>query len=354
MKATFPLTLSLLFGALVAAASQAMAGSTVYLPTGSEGGVLIIDAAQDRVVGEIAGLEAAHGLASTPNGQFMVVGSYAETTPGQSAIPPKPQGMSADEHQAHHAAPVAAPPADAVSFVSLIRTADNAVVRRIEVPGAVHHTAVTPDGRYAVATHPGGDGISVIDLSAYKVVTTVQTGPLPNYAVASRDGKRIYVSNAGNNTISEIDTRDWTVTRNLPTGESPEHLVLSPDDGTLYVNNVDAGTVSAIALHDGNVSETYGIGGQLHGIDLSDDGKTLFVSGREENKLVAIDLNDGSMRSVPLGPSPYHLTSVRGTGKLYVSSAEQPKLWVVDQQSLQTLGEIPIRGEGHQMAVVQR
>ena len=60
------------------------------------------------------------------------------------------------------------------------------------------------------------------------------------------------------------------------------------------------------------------------------------------------------MRSIALGPSPYHLTTVGGTGKLYVSSAEEPKIWVVDQQSLRTLGEIPIRGVGHQMAVVQR
>lgn len=352
MKAT--LRLSLLLGALIAMASPAMAGSTVYLPTGSDGQVLVIDATQDGVVGKIEGLEADHGLASTLDGKLLVVGSYAETTPDQSALPPKPQGMSADEHQAHHSAPTAAPVADAVSFVSLIRTADNAVVRRIEVPGAVHHIAVTPDGNFAVATHPGGGGISVIDLSTYKVVTTVQTGPLPNYAVANSDGKRIYVSNAGNNTISEIDPRNWTVTRNLPTGESPEHIVLSPDDGTLYVNNVDAGTVIAISLKEGVVAKTYTVGGQLHGVDLSDDGTILFVSGREQNKLAAINLDDGSMRSVPLGPSPYHLASVRGTGKLYVSSAEETKLWVVDQQSLKTLGEIPIRGEGHQMAIVQR
>jgi DNA-binding beta-propeller fold protein YncE len=129
-------------------------------------------------------------------------------------------------------------------------------------------------------------------------------------------------------------------------------MVLSPDGTTLYVNNVGGGTVSAISIPRGGTVKTYFIGGALHGIDLSEDGKTLFVSGREQNKLAAIDLATDKIRSAPLGPAPYHVTAVRGTGKLYVSSAEEPKLWVVDQRSLAVVREIPVQGEGHQMVVV--
>lgn len=351
-KATF------LLAALVGAASQALAESTVYVPLGSAGEVLVIDVAQDRVVGSIGGVEDVHGLASVPGGEYLVAGSYSETTPDQPVLPAKPEGISEEEHQPHHSAAgctcVAALDRGAVSFVSVIRTDERAVVRHVEVPGAVHHTAVTPDGRYAVATHPSGGGISVIDLSAFKVVTTVETGPLPNYVVVSSDGKRVYVSNAGNDSVSEIDTEGWIVRRSFVTGSSPEHMVLSPDDGTLYVNNVDAGTVSAIDLERGEVAETYTIGGVLHGIDLSDDGRTLFVAARELDMLIAIELGDGHMRSLALDPSPYHLIAVRGAAKLYISSAEEPKIWVVDQKSLQTLGEIPIQGKGHQMVIVER
>lgn len=349
-KATF------LLAALIVAAPQAMAETIVYVPLGGAGEVLVIDGASDRIIGKIPGLEEVHGLASAASGDYLVAGSYAETAPGEPAIPSRPKAISEEEHRAHHAAPAerAAVKPEAVSFVSVIRAEDRAVVRRIAVPGAVHHTAVTPDGRHAVATHPNGGGVSVIDLPAFTVSKMVHTGPLPNYAVVSRDGKRLFVSNAGNDTISEIDTEHWIVRRNILAGGSPEHLVLSPDDGTLYVNNVDAGTVSAISLERGAVVRTYAVGGLLHGIDLSDDGQTLFVSAMEKNKLVAIDLGQGRVRSRPLAPSPYHLAAVRGTGKLYVSSAEEPKIWVVDQESLATLGEIPIRGKGHQMTVVNR
>ncbi len=354
MKPLFQLTL--LAATLVSPLAQAVADTTVYVPLGSAGEVLVIDADRDTVVGTIADLPDVHGLASAADGDYLVAGQYAGVTTGEAPVPTAPEGMSKAEHEAHHAKPAAPPsaPAEALSFVSVIRADDGSIVRRIEVPGAVHHTAVTPDGRHAVATHPNQGGISVIDLSAFRALTTVETGPSANYAVFGPDGGRVYVSNAGNNTVSEIDTRHWVVRRNFETGASPEHMVLSPDGATLYVNNVDDGTVSEISLRQGTAVRTFEIGGALHGIDVSQDGRTLFVNGRGENKLVAIELASGRMRSTPLAPSPYHLAVIDGTGKLYVSSAEEPKLWVVDQESLRVLSEIPIRGEGHQMVVVQQ
>lgn len=350
--------LAFLSTALVGAASQAMAGPTVYFPLGSVPEILIIDAEHDRVVGSISGVEDAHGLAGSLGGEHLVAGMYAETAAGEPVSPPKPEGMSEEEHEAHHAAQTGAtavPAACCVSFVSVISPSERRVTRRIEVPGAVHHPAVTPDGRYAVATHPGRDGISVIDLSTLRVLDFVHTGSLPDYAIVGPDGKRIYVSNSGNDTISEVDTERWVVRRNIVVGEGPSHMVLSPDGRTLYVNNVEGGTVSAVSLDEGEVAETYFIGGELHGIDLSDDGRTLFVAGRGEDKLVAIDLVEGSTRSMPLAPAPYHLAALPGTGKLYLSSAEEPKIWVVDQRSLEVRNEIPIGGGiGHQMVVLER
>ena len=175
---------------------------------------------------------------------------------------------------------------------------------------------------------------------------------MPNYAAFSRDGTRLYVSNAGNGTVSEIDTERWIVTRNMLAGETPEHLVLSPDGRALFVANVEAGTVSELAIETGAISRSFEIGGELHGLDIAEDAATLFVSGKGEDKLVAIDLKSGAMRSAPLAPAPYHLAVVPGTGKLYVSSRDEPKVWVVDQASLAPQGTIALRGEGHQMVVL--
>ncbi|MDH3282273.1 MAG: beta-propeller fold lactonase family protein, partial [Gammaproteobacteria bacterium] len=293
-----------------------------------------------------------HGLAVTPDGKRLVAGSNQEVLPGQGATPPKPEGMSEAEHQRHHAPPPAGASQAGVSHVAVVSAQDGKVLRRIDVKGAVHHTLVTPDGRYAISTHTTAGGISVIDLLDLKVVKTLPTGPIPNYAVATQDGQRVYVSNAGNNTISEIDTGLWIVTRNILAGVGPEHVVLSPDEKTLYVNNVGNATVSAIDLNTGKVMKTYNVGEQPHGIDISDDGKTLFVASKQDNQVAAINLGDDKQRTIALQPAPYHVTAIHGTGKLYVSSRKEPKIWVLDQRTLEIRGEIPVRGEGHQMVVV--
>ncbi|GBE42678.1 cytochrome D1 heme domain protein [bacterium BMS3Bbin10] len=330
----------------------ALAEPLVYVPLGGEGKIIVADAAKDEIVNTISGVTAVHGLARTPDGKFLVAGSFEEREAG-GAAPKKPAGMSAEEHAAHHSAAPAGAKKDgaAVSTVSVIRTADGSVVRRIEVPGAVHHVAVSPNGRYAVVTHPSEGAITAIDLASYEIAATLSTGPLANYAVFSPGSERVFISNAGNNTVSEVDTGSWSVRRNISAGNSPEHMVSSQDGQRLYVANADGGTVSAIATKDGGTVKTFEIGGALHGIDLSKDGNTLFVSALGQNKLVAIDLSTAKKREASVVPAPYHLASVGNTGKLYISSAEQPSVWVVDQKNLAVLGKISIGGKGHQMVL---
>ena len=328
----------------------ALAEPLVYVPLGGAGKIVVVDAATDEIVGTIGGLPAVHGLAGTPDGRFLVAGSYQERAAG-SETPAKPAAVSEDDHAAHHGSPAAIDQKDdpVVSTVSVVRTADGSVIRRIEVPGAVHHVAVSPDGRFAVVTHPNGGGISAIDLGSFAVVANVVTGPLPNYAVFSPDGERVYVSNAGDDSVSVVDTEQWTVRSNIAVGSSPEHVVLSRDGATLYVNNVEDGTVSVIAVGERRVVNTIPIGSTVHGIDLSDDGRTLFVAALGDDRLVGVDVVTGTYRSTALAPEPYHAATIHGTGKLYISSADEPKIWVVDQKSLAVVGEIPIDGKGHQM-----
>ncbi len=358
--------------ALVLGMGAAVAAPLVYVPLGGKDRIVVVDAAKDQIVATIDGITAVHGLARTPDGQFLIAGSLDEREAG-SAPPEKPAGMSADEHAKHHGmapAPKQKPagmsadehaahhgmasapeqePDQMISTVSVIRAADRSIVRRIDVPGAVHHVAVSPDGRFAVVTLMKEGGISAIDLATYEVVATVPTGTLPNYAVFSPDGRHLYVSNGGDDTVSEVDTARWTVAQTIKVASRPEHMAAAPDGRRLYVANVNDGTVSEIAADSGTVTRTFEIGGKLHGLDVSNDGTTLFVSARERNKLVAVDLRTGDKREIALDPAPYHLTTIGDTGKLYISSAEEPIVWVVDQKDLAVLGTIPIGGKGHQM-----
>jgi DNA-binding beta-propeller fold protein YncE len=325
------------------------AAPLMYVPTGGTNDLVIIDLDGDKIVGRIPELENSHGLAASPNGGYLVAGSMQQKDAGAAA---KPAAVGEAEHAAHHAGAPAQ--ATSLSYVSIVSPMQGRVVRRIAVRGFTHHTAVSPDGKYAVAVHSGAGGISVIDLDGMAVVKEMQTGHSPNYAVFSRNGGRLFVSNAASGMVSEIDTRDWRIKREIAVGKEPEHMVLAPDGATLYVANIGDGQVAAVNLDSGAVKARYSIGAQPHGLDISADGRWLFASSQGGGKLVRIDLNGGAATSADLKPAPYHLDYVDAVGKLYISSREQPKIWIVDPASLTVRGEIDIgSGIAHQMAVIE-
>jgi YVTN family beta-propeller protein len=332
-------------------AGPSLAATTVYVPVGSANEILVIDGEQDRVIGSISDVSNVHGLAASAKSGLLVAGSMS-LAPKNQAIP---EGMSEDEHNAHHADSqlLKAQAAGSLSNITIIDANARRIVKRIDVDGISHHSEITPDGRYALATHTTAGNVSIIDLHNRSLLKTLETGPVPNYILVTSNGKFAYVSNSGNNTISEIAVGQWTVRRNFKTGTTPEHMVFSDDEKILYVINVGDNSVSAISLANGSSIATYPVGQAPHGIDISDDGKRLFVSNKKGNTLTLINLETGDSRSRTLDPAPYHIKRINGTGKLYVSSRAQPMIWVIDQTSLDVIGQIPIRGEGHQMAVVQ-
>lgn len=348
-------SIKILSGASIIALTGSVAfAQTVFVPEGSANSVLMVDAATGTAIDRIEGLEAVHGLSGAPGVPFLVAGSYAEIDPEEIAQTAQPEGVSEDEHNAHHApAAKSMGPADAgVSLLSVLDAETGEILRRIEVPGAVHHTAVSPDGRFAVATHPSGDGISVIDLQKFAMTAWIPTGPMPNYAAFGTDPATVYVSNAGNGTVSEVDLSREIVRRNLVAGLAPEHMALDAESRMLYVADSSAGEVLELALESGESRRSFDIGGEIHGLDLTDDGMRVIVAGRGEGKLAAIDLTDGAVTTVSLAPEPYHLSMIPGAGRLFVSSRAEPKVWIIDASDLSVVGEFAVQGEGHQMVAM--
>ncbi|WP_126452720.1 YncE family protein [Sulfuriflexus mobilis] len=327
----YSIKLNILGMSLLAIAGSALAGTTVYIPLGSGNQVIAVDAEKDTITATYSGVENPHGLVATPDGEYLIAGSLKETALKAGEAKDTPN-----------------------SKLFLIHPVHGHVMSTIAVSGWTHHQAITPDGRYVISTHPIRGNISVVDMQTSQVVKTIKTGPAPNYTLVTRDGKKAFVSNSGNGTISEIDISSWKVMRTLKSGPSPEHLTFSADEKTIYVTNPRAGSVSAISVDSGDITKSYTIGKNVHGLDISDDGKKLFVTSTKEDKLVAIDLSSGELRSIKLSPAPYHLNTIRGTGKVYISSRKLPIIWVMNQKNLEVLGKINLPGgEAHQMTVVK-
>ncbi len=372
---------------LLLGSTSILAAPFVFIPVGNGGEIEVVDVALGKVVDVYKGLKAIHGLAGTPDGKYLIAGSFSqqekaapawseadgpmkdgETMDGNSMGGNNAMGESSsmdannamgnankDAMDKSMAANMGASTGkNMVSTVTILRKDNGKVVQTVDVPGAVHHVTVSPDGRFAALTQPRNGTVSVIDLKTYEVVTTLKTGAKPNYMIFSNDSATLYVSNAGSNNLSVIDTTNWKVTSNIATGKSPEHMIMAKDGKTLFVNNNDDGTVSAIDVATNKIDKTYNVGisgKRLHGLDITSDGSALLVAERDSNLLARLDLASGKITKQDIGPSPYHVTTVPGTSLAYVSSADKFVMRVVRQKDLSLVNVIKIDNIGHQMVV---
>lgn len=320
-----------------------IAGPLMYVPTGEANDVIVIDPNTDKILSRIGDLENTHGLAGSAKSEYLVAGSMKLAEPPASSVTAKPVVGAAET------------PIIPLSYVSIIHPKHGHVTRRVAVRGITHHTAVSPDGQYAIAVHAVAGGVSVIDIERAEVVKEIQTGRSPNFAVFNIDGTRLYVSNVFSGTVSEINTSDWSLMRSIDVGREPEHMVLSPDGSQLFVINVGDKQAVEVDMKTATVIKRYTVGSQAHGLALSADGSVLFASSQGDGKLVSINLRDGTQRAPDLVPAPYHVEYVGIVNKLYVSSRKAPKIWVIDPQSLTVRGEIAIgQGVAHQMVILDQ
>jgi len=325
----------------------------MYVATGTNNKLLIIDTETDKIKGEIGELENAHGLSGNANTEYLVAGSMNQGNVGKK--PTKPASVSEEEHKEHHSADPTKPQPLGDSFVSIVHPKHGHVMRRIKVIGITHHTAVSPDGKIAIAVHSKNGGISVIDLDKQNVLSFVKTGQVPNYALFSSDGKFSYVSNAGSGTVSIINTTTWKVLKDIKVGLGPEHMEIDSFNEVLYVVNVIEGSVSVVNLADSENVRKIKVGKSPHGISLSSNRLWLFVSNKGSDSLARINVASGEVKNISLKPAPYHVEVVPNAPKVYVSSRKAPKIWVVDQNTLEILNEINISsGVAHQMVLLDQ
>ena len=116
----------------------------------------------------------------------------------------------------------------------------------IPVPPRPSALAVSRDGRTLFVAHAAADAVSLVDLGASRVTSTVRLsltpraphGTGPNALALSANERVLYVANADNNDVAVVALGGEggpRVTGLIPTGWYPTALALSPDGRTLYV-----------------------------------------------------------------------------------------------------------------------
>ncbi|HVW08647.1 MAG TPA: beta-propeller fold lactonase family protein [Bryobacteraceae bacterium] len=220
--------------------------------------VAVVSTVTGSVIAKIRVGEEPHGLAITPDGQFVYVGDSSGnfvrviSTATNSLVTAIAVGKRPENVAVTPDGSLVYTANELSGTVSMIRVATNAVVNTISVGSGCDGLAIAPDGAFVYTSDAVSGTVSVIDTAANAVAATIPTGLNPHGIAITPDGKFVYVVSgtaAAGFFVSAIDTATDTVVAQIPesAGGAQAQLAVSPDGGRIYVSDPGSDTLTVIA-----------------------------------------------------------------------------------------------------------
>jgi YVTN family beta-propeller protein len=309
--------------------------------------VHIIDAVTNKVVGEVKGIEAPHGVATAPDGSKIYISEQADNTvtvvDGKTLqvtkrIPlsgnPNLIDLTPDGRWLYVAIALTYDDlsdfpqikANASGGVDVIDTASLQNVKTIPIKGGVHDLNVTPDGKYVIVGNSRGgraNVMTVVDTRTNEITWTLPLSPAPSPMAVTKnaDGStdKIYAQNGSLNGFSVLDfaTRVSTNQIKLPDiapdkqnpfgGPSVSHgIAVTSDQKTLLVNSRLNSALYAYSLPDLKLLGGATLGGKGAGwLTVTPDDKTAYVANEHTNNVSVVDIKSLKETAlIPVGFAP--------------------------------------------------
>ena len=294
----------------------AAAAQTVRIVQTNSAGdnVHIIDPVTNEVVGEIQGIERAHGAAPSPDGKALYVANESDDTIDivdvamlkvvkQVELIGRPNNIAITPDGGKVYVAIAESP----GALQVYDTKAGEITATISVHGGVHNTYVTPDGKYAVAGMIGARNITVVDTATDMPVWTTywDRGIRPMAFDTNADGstRHIYaqLSNFNGFGVLDFETRR-EVKRieypELPSDErTPGHggntahgLGVTPDNRYLIANSSLNSSVYVYSLPDLELQGGVRVGHSPNWVTITPDSKYAYISVSGNNNVAVIDI----------------------------------------------------------------
>lgn len=205
---------------------------------------------------------------------------------------------------------VATLPGDAMSWqppwrtarrIAVIDAASATLARTIDLaPHASPHGVVFVDNRIVAVTSAPTRSVLFVDVESGTMLGAVEAGAAgsgaePHLLSISFDRARLYSANIESRTVSEIDVRTRTLLRHVPFPGKPVGVAAAPD-GTLWAIEEGEGHVYTVAIIDpasGSVAARLADSGMARRIAFSPDGSIAVVTDPGHD---AVQVYDASTR----------------------------------------------------------
>ena len=329
--------------ALTALPAAAADTALIYVTNSAGDSVDVIDAATNKVVQVIGGIETPHGVTFSPDGARVYVSN--ESTGTLDVVDRKAGKVVKKVPLSGHPNNIAITKdggrvivgiAEEPGALDIVDTKSLAVTKSVPVHGRLHNVYVTPNGKYAITGSVRAKIMTVIDLATEQPVWELKfdAGVRPMAIEAGPDGatRRIFVQ-------------------------------LSDLHGFAVVDFAQRKEVARIHLPDqpgGFGAEEGRLGTPSHGIAIAPDGKSLWVSSVLANGVFAYSLPDLRLVGVatvpslklagrpPIGAVIDWLAFTPDSKRLYAANSSYRSVSAIDTKTFKVVatirvGEVPKR-----------
>jgi YVTN family beta-propeller protein len=209
------------------------------------------------------------------------------------------------------------------SFVYKIDVATLSIVAVVPTGAVPKFLAVSPDGTRLVVSNWCGFDVSVVDTATDTELGRVDVGRHPRGIAIRSDSRYAYVTVMGEARIDVIDLRSLNVVNSIDdaAGSTPRHLVLSDDDRYLYVSNHRMNSVRKIDLDTGQVVGVASTGTETRTMAIADDGASLYVVNYQDGTVSKVRTSDMTvLQTVASGVHPVGITYDAVTRQVWVAN----------------------------------
>lgn len=245
--------------------------------------------------------------AFTPDGRFVYVSNYKMFGPGYDPV--ADDGCDRGDWDD--------------SFVYKIDVATLDIVDVVPTGAVPKFLAVSPDGSRLVVSNWCGFDVSVIDTATDTEIGRVDVGRHPRGIAIRSDSRYAYVTVMGEARIDVVDLQSLNVVNSLreAAGTTPRHVVLSDDDRFLYVSNHTMNSVRKIDLGTGEVLGIARTGVETRTMVIADDGEALYVVNYRDGTISKVRTSDMEiLQTVYSGVHPVGIAYDADTRQVWVAN----------------------------------
>lgn len=242
--------------------------------------------------------------------------------------------------------------------LSVIDTADNTVIKTVDMPGAEPSAiGAHPFLPFAYVNDRVGKQAFIFDTNTHEVIGTIPLSGDPDAGVKFHpDGTRAYITiNAPTNALAVIDTATHTVIDTVETGpngeipDEPSGFAIHPNGQVGYMSNFVSDDVWVVDLNTNQVTQIIKdpAGEQAQHIMMHPSGEFVYVPNRYTDNVTVIETSSNTViATIPVGDQPAVIGIDPQGDLVYVPNRKENTISVIDPATQTVVDTISLTNTG--------